>query len=180
MMQSRVNLISVPVADALRRAGAHEVWLGVESGSQRIIDAMDKGARVEAARAATRNLKRHGIRACWFLQLGYPPEDWHDILLTRNLVREEAPDEIGVSVAYPLPGTVFHERQLEELGPQRNWRDTDELAMLFRGTFDTAFYRDVRDALHAEAPSGVIDDARWAALGLRADAHRQERPRLRA
>jgi anaerobic magnesium-protoporphyrin IX monomethyl ester cyclase len=180
MMQSRVNLISVPVADALRRAGAQEVWLGVESGSQRVLDAMDKSARVEAARAATRNLKRHGIRACWFLQLGYPPEDWHDILLTRNLVREEAPDEIGVSVAYPLPGTVFHERQVAELGPQRNWRDTDELAMLFRGTFDTAFYRDVRDALHAEAPSGKTDDARWLALGLRADAHRQERPRLRA
>jgi anaerobic magnesium-protoporphyrin IX monomethyl ester cyclase len=179
-MQSRVNLISVPVADALRRAGAQEVWLGVESGSQRILDAMDKGARVEAARAATRNLKRHGIRACWFLQLGYPPEDWHDILLTRNLVREEAPDEIGVSVAYPLPGTVFHERQLAELGPQRTWRDTDELAMLFRGTFDTAFYREVRDALHAEAPSGAFDDARWAALGLRADAHRQEPRRLSA
>jgi anaerobic magnesium-protoporphyrin IX monomethyl ester cyclase len=75
---------------------------------------------------------------------------------------------------------VFHERQLAELGPQRNWRDTDELAMLFRGTFDTAFYREVRDALHAEAPSGAFDDARWAALGLRADAHRQEPRRLSA
>ena len=103
-----------------------------------------------------------------------------DILLTRNLVREEAPDEIGVSVAYPLPGTVFHERQLAELGPQRNWRDTDELAMLFRGTFDTAFYRDVRDALHAEAPSGTFDDARWAALAAKAALHRSGGLRLSA
>jgi anaerobic magnesium-protoporphyrin IX monomethyl ester cyclase len=179
-MQSRVNLISVPVADALRRAGAEEVWLGVESGSQRILDEMDKGTRVEAARSATRNLKSHCIRACWFLQLGYPPEDWQDILLTRNLVREEAPDDIGVSVSYPLPGTVFHERLVAELGPQRNWQDTDDLAMLFRGTFDTLFYREVRDALHAEAPSGRFDDERWGELGARATVHRQSETRWRA
>lgn len=179
-MQSRVNLMSVPVAEALRRSGAEEVWLGVESGSQRILDEMDKGTRVEAARAATRNLKSHGIRACWFLQLGYPPEDWHDIMLTRDLVREEAPDDIGVSVSYPLPGTVFHERLVADLGPQRNWHDTDDLAMLFRGRFDTAFYRDVRDALHAETPSGELDDARWDELGVRVAALRQSETRLRA
>ena len=179
-MQSRVNLMSVPVAEALQRAGAEEVWLGVETGSQRILDEMDKGTRVEAARAATRNLKSHGIRACWFLQLGYPPEDWHDILLTRNLVREEAPDDIGVSVAYPLPGTAFHERLVADLGPQRNWQDTDDLAMLFRGAFDTAFYREVRDTLHAETPSGRFDDARWAELGRRAARHRQAEAKMRA
>jgi anaerobic magnesium-protoporphyrin IX monomethyl ester cyclase len=179
-MQSRVNLMSVPVAEALRRAGAEEVWLGVESGSQRVLDEMDKGTRVEAARAATRNLKSHGIRACWFLQLGYPPEDWHDILLTRNLVREEAPDDIGVSVSYPLPGTVFHDRLVADLGPQRNWHDTDDLAMLFRGAFDTDFYRDVRDALHAETPSGIVHDARWIELGARAAAHRQDDAKRRA
>lgn len=172
MMQSRVNLITQPVAAALRAAGAQEVWLGVESGSQRILDAMDKGSHVDTARVATRNLKRAGIRACWFLQLGYPPEDWEDILLTRDLVREEAPDDIGVSVAYPLPGTKFYDRLAAELGPRRNWRDTDELAMLFKGTFDTAFYRRVRDVLHTDVTLRRHDDAGWADLAAQAPLHR--------
>ena len=172
MMQSRVNLITQPVAAALRAAGAQEVWLGVESGSQRILDAMDKGSHVDTARVATRNLKREGIRACWFLQLGYPPEDWDDIVMTRELVREEAPDDVGVSVAYPLPGTVFHDRLAAELGAHRNWRDTGELAMLFEGTFDTAFYRLVRDALHMDVTLRRNDEAGWAELAARASAHR--------
>ncbi|WP_447725136.1 B12-binding domain-containing radical SAM protein [Sphingomonas koreensis] len=172
MMQSRANLITEPVAAALAAAGAEEVWLGVESGSQRILDAMDKGTRVESVRDATRILRRHGIRSGWFLQLGYPPEDWEDILLTRDLLRDERPDEIGVSVSYPLPGTVFHDRVVAELGARRNWRDTDELAMLFQGAFDTAFYRMVRDALHADVDAGMVDELRWHDLARWADAHR--------
>jgi anaerobic magnesium-protoporphyrin IX monomethyl ester cyclase len=172
MMQSRVNLITPPVAAALRAAGAHEVWLGVESGSQRILDAMDKGSHVDTARVATRNLKREGIRACWFLQLGYPPEDWDDILLTRDLVREEAPDDVGVSVAYPLPGTAFHDRLAAELGSHRNWRDSGDLAVLFQGTFDTAFYRMVRDALHADVTLRRTGEAGWDELAHLAPAHR--------
>ena len=172
MMQSRVNLITQPVAAALRAAGAQEVWLGVESGSQRILDAMDKGSHVDTARVATRNLKRQGIRVGWFLQLGYPPEDWDDIVMTRNLVREEWPDDVGVSVAYPLPGTVFHDRLAAELGVHRNWRDTGELAMLFEGTFDTAFYRMVRDALHTDVTLRRHDEASWMQLAALAESHR--------
>jgi len=172
MMQSRVNLITQPVAAALRAAGAEEVWLGVESGSQRILEAMDKASHVDTARVATRNLRGQGIRACWFLQLGYPPEDWDDIVLTRDLVREEAPDDIGVSVAYPLPGTAFYESLAAELGEHRNWRDTGELAMLFEGTFDTAFYRMVRDALHSDVKLRRTDEAGWTRLAALADRHR--------
>ena len=180
MMQSRVNLITQPVAAALRAAGAQEVWLGVESGSQRILDAMDKGSHVDTARVATRNLKHEGIRACWFLQLGYPPEDWDDIVATRELVRDEAPDDIGVSVAYPLPGTPFHDRLAAELGAHRNWRDTGELAMLFQGTFGTAFYRKVRDALHLDCDLRRHDAAGWAELAEQAPLHRLAPASIRA
>jgi len=164
MMQSRVNLMRPDVVSALASAGAEEVWLGVESGSQKVLDAMDKGTRVEDARSATRTLKAHGIRVCWFIQLGYPSESWSDILLTRDLIREERPDEIGVSVAYPLPGTKFHDKVVEQLGTQRNWEHTDDLAMLFRGTYRTAFYRQLRDALHHEVTTGEIDAPQWNAL----------------
>jgi anaerobic magnesium-protoporphyrin IX monomethyl ester cyclase len=175
-MQSRVNLITERAVAALAVAGAREVWLGVETGSQRVLDAMDKGSTIDEARIATRLLKRHGIKACWFIQLGYPPESWDDILATRDLIRDELPDEIGVSVSYPLPGTKFHEAVRAQLGRTRNWKDTGDLAMLFQGTFDSAFYRAVRDTLHAEVDSGRADDAVWAVLADRADLHRSPEP----
>ena len=178
MIQTRTNLVDRSVAEALEAAGAEEVWLGVESGSQKILDAMDKGTRVDATRLATRMLKQCGVRVAWFLQLGYPSEEWDDILRTRDLVREEAPDEIGVSVSYPLPGTEFYERVAAELGPRRNWRDTADLAMLFQGTFDTRFYRLVRDALHAEVPRRRDTDAIWSALEERVTAHRSPSPSI--
>jgi anaerobic magnesium-protoporphyrin IX monomethyl ester cyclase len=182
MMQSRANLLKPACVEALAAAGAEEVWLGVESGSQRILDAMDKGTRVAHVRAATRALRGAGIRSGWFLQLGYLSEDWDDILLTRDLVRDERPDEIGVSVAYPLPGTRFYEMVREQLGSKQNWDDSDDLAMMFRGTYTTPFYREIRDLLHDEADAGirgrsVLDgfDARWDALAAREAAYRSDR-----
>ncbi len=171
-MQSRVDLMTPSAVAALARAGAEEVWMGVESGSQKVLDAMDKGTRVEQAREATRLLRSHGIRPAWFLQLGYPGETWEDILATRKLVREERPSDVGVSVSYPLPGTAFYERVRGEMGPQTNWRTSDDLAVMFHGTYEQAFYRHVRDLLHAEveafrkpfAQRGPSFDDRWSAL----------------
>ena len=175
-MQSRVNLMSDAMVAALVRAGVREVWVGVESGSQKILDAMDKGATVQAAREATRTLKAHGVRACWFIQLGYPSETWDDLLSTRDLIRDEKPDEIGVSVAYPLPGTEFHAQVQAQLGRQRNWKDTGELAMLFQGTYSTALYRQVRDVLHAEVETAAHDDEAWRRLEADAHEHRSPHP----
>ncbi len=155
-IQSRVDLMSPTAVEALRRAGAEEVWMGVESGAQSILDAMDKGTTIAQVRGATRRLKEAGIRASWFLQLGYPGETWAEILATRELVREERPSDVGVSVAYPLPGTVFHERVKSQLGERSHWRDSDDLAMMFEGTYSAPFYKRVRDLLHAEAALGAI------------------------
>lgn len=166
MMQSRVNLMTPRVVAALADAGAEEVWLGVESGADKILRAMEKGTTVAQGRAATQALKAHGIRTGWFIQLGYLGEEWSDILLTRDLIRDERPDDIGVSVSYPLPGTKFFEIVQDHMGEQRNWRDSDDLAMMFHGLYPTGFYRAVRQLLHEEAqihrPADL--DARWSHL----------------
>jgi anaerobic magnesium-protoporphyrin IX monomethyl ester cyclase len=176
MMQSRVDLMRPDVVAALRRAGCEEVWLGVESGSQAILDAMDKGTRVDEVRAATRALRAAGVRACWFLQLGYPSESWEDVLRTRDLVRDERPDDVGVSVTYPLPGTKLHAQVRAQLGARQNWEHSDDLAMLFHGTYTTHFYRRLREALHAEVRTGTPDDAAWTALARDERAHRSPAP----
>jgi anaerobic magnesium-protoporphyrin IX monomethyl ester cyclase len=174
-IQSRVNLMTERSVAALQAAGGAEVWLGVESGSQRVLDAMEKGSRIDQVRRATAILTAAGVRACWFIQLGYLDELWEDILLTRDLIRECAPSDIGVSVAYPLPGTKFYELVRAQLGTRRNWVDTDELAVLFHGTYSTEFYRRVRDVLHDEVRAPGADyDVVWEELASIRDQFRSE------
>jgi anaerobic magnesium-protoporphyrin IX monomethyl ester cyclase len=136
--------------EALARAGAQTVWLGAESGSQKILDAMDKGTQVEQIYEARRLLKAAGIRACFFLQFGYPGETRDDIEETIQLVRDADPDDIGISVSYPLPGTKFYDTVREQLGDKQNWQDSYDLAMLYRGPFSTAFYRKLHSVIHKE------------------------------
>jgi anaerobic magnesium-protoporphyrin IX monomethyl ester cyclase len=157
-MQSRCDLMTRDTVAALREAGCEEVWMGAESGSQKVLDAMDKGTRVAQIREARENLRRHGIRACYFLQFGYPGETWADIEKTIRMVRETEPDDVGISVAYPLPGTRFYARVAEELGEKSNWRDSDDISMMFRGAYSTEFYRALADAVHAEVRGA---DPQW-------------------
>jgi len=152
-IQARADLLTRESASALRRAGCTEVWMGVESGSQKILDAMDKGLLVEEVISAREHLKSEGIRSCYFLQLGYPGEHWEDIRKTIALVRKTKPDDIGVSFAYPLPNTRFYARVREQLGAKQNWADSEDLCVMFKGTYTDSFYRAIRDALHAEVAS---------------------------
>lgn len=146
----RADQIDPDIARALAASGCRMVWMGAESGSQRILDAMDKGLHVEQIRAAVRLLHEAGIRVGLFLQFGYPSETWDDVQLTLQLVRETGPDDIGVSVSYPLPGTTFYERVRAELGDKRNWIDSDDLAMLYRATYSPRFYRVLHHVVHHE------------------------------
>jgi len=163
-IQSRANLMTEDTVQHLKAAGCAEVWMGVESGSQSVLDAMDKGLALDSVVAARRRLKKAGIRACYFLQLGYPGETWTELQETIAFVRMTRPDDIGISFSYPLPGTVFYDRVRRELGEKRNWVDSDDLCIMFKAAYKTDFYRAVRDALHAE-----VDSWRTSHKGLEAE-----------
>lgn len=152
-IQSRADLLSDETVRALKTAGCAEVWMGVESGSQAILNAMDKGLKVASVVAARRRLLEKDIRACYFLQLGYPGETLTELWQTIAFVRKTRPDDIGVSFSYPLPGTVFYDRVKAQLGSKRNWKDSEDLCVMFHAAYTTEFYRAVRDALHAEVDS---------------------------
>lgn len=132
----------------LARAGCQNIWMGAESGSQKILDAMDKGTRVEQIYEASRLLKKNGIHPSFFIQFGYPGETKEDILKTIRMINELLPYEIGISVSYPLPGTVFHEKVKAELHEKANWTDSDELALMFRNTYAPAFYKQLHRYVH--------------------------------
>jgi anaerobic magnesium-protoporphyrin IX monomethyl ester cyclase len=135
---------------ALKRAGARTVWVGAESGSQKILDAMDKGTTVAQIAMAAQRLHEAGIEVGFFLQFGYPGETWADIGKTLGMVRDCKPDDIGMSVSYPLPGTKFYETVKQELGVKQQWVDSNDLAMLYHGPFTTDFYRQLHVVLHKE------------------------------
>jgi anaerobic magnesium-protoporphyrin IX monomethyl ester cyclase len=165
-IQVRPDLVSPRMARALRDAGCREAWLGAESGSQRILDAMRKGTRVPEISAARGLLGAEGIRVGFFLQLGYLGEQLDDILATRDLVERARPDDVGVSVSYPLPGTEFYELVKHQIGAKKNWRDSNDLEMMFSGTYRTDFYRLVRDLLHDQVLHGLSPGVqrRWDEL----------------
>jgi radical SAM superfamily enzyme YgiQ (UPF0313 family) len=163
-IQTRADLISERMATALRAAGCREAWLGAESGSQRVLDAMNKSVRVAQIHSARARLGAAGIRVGFFIQLGYLGEELPDILATRELIETARPDDIGVSVAYPLPGTKFHALVSAQLGEKTHWRASGELAMMFHGTYTSAFYREVRDLLHEQVRIAARDRARRSLL----------------
>lgn len=135
---------------ALKRAGCQIVWVGAESGSQKIINAMEKGTKVEQIYEAAHRLHEAGVKVGFFLQFGYPGETRQDIEKTLQMVRDCRPDDVGMSVSYPLPGTSFHDRVKQELGRKQNWVDSSDLEMMYHGPFTTAFYRKLHVVLHKE------------------------------
>ncbi len=148
-IQSRADLLCREnETKALALSGCEEVWIGAESGSQKILDAMDKGITLEQIAEATASMKRHGISPAFFLQFGYPGESREDIQLTLDMVQELVPDQVGVSVSYPLPGTKFYESVKSELGEKSNWSDSDELLLMFKNTYPPEFYKKLQRHVH--------------------------------
>jgi radical SAM superfamily enzyme YgiQ (UPF0313 family) len=111
---------------------------------------MEKGTRVDQIDRASRLLHEAGIEVGFFLQFGYPGETRDDIELTLDMIRRCRPDDIGVSVSYPLPGTTFYHRVKAQLGQKQNWVDSNDLAMMYRATYVPDFYRALHAYVHTE------------------------------
>jgi radical SAM superfamily enzyme YgiQ (UPF0313 family) len=148
-IQSRADLLlKEDTIDALAQSGLEEVWIGAESGSQKILDAMDKGITISQIEEATQLLRSKKIRVAYFIQYGYLGEQKKDIEKTLNFIKRMKPDNIGVSVSYPLPGTPFYDKVKHELKDKTNWVDSDDLAMMFKGTFNQDYYRKLQRFTH--------------------------------
>ncbi len=148
-IQARADLlVQEEYIKDLARAGCENVWTGAESGSQKILDAMDKGTSVKQIYEATFLLKKHGIHPSFFIQFGYLGETKEDIKNTIGMINELLPHEIGISVSYPLPGTLFYEKVKADLKEKTNWTDSDELALMFQNTYRPSFYKQLHSYVH--------------------------------
>jgi anaerobic magnesium-protoporphyrin IX monomethyl ester cyclase len=148
-IQSRADLlVQEKYVTYLAEAGCEEVWMGAESGSQKILDAMDKGTTVSQIKEARALLRQYGIKVAFFLQYGYLGETMEDIQMTIGLLKDTMPDDIGISVSYPLPGTAFYDKVKQDLILKSNWTDSDDLDMMFHNTYPSTFYKKLHRYTH--------------------------------
>jgi len=148
-IQSRADLLlEEDNIKCLADAGCDDVWIGAESGSQKILDAMDKGITIEQIYKASKLLRKNNIKISFFIQFGYLGETKEDIELTIKMINELLPDDIGISVSYPLPGTVFYDKVRADLGLKTNWTDSDELELMFKNTYQPEFYKQLHRYVH--------------------------------
>ena len=150
-IQSRADLLlKGNTIHFLGLSGCNEVWIGAESGSQKILDAMDKGITIQQIENSVALLKSNNINPCLFIQFGYLNETQNDIDDTIKMILKLQPADIGISVSYPLPGTKFYDNVKNILSSKKqNWTDSDELLLMFRGSFSPLFYKNLQRYVHA-------------------------------
>jgi len=136
---ARVDLLKPDLLERMHQAGLTRVYLGVESGSQRMLDVMNRGTRLAQIERAAAELRRAGVRQFWFLMLGYPGETLEDIEATLQLFRRFSPEEYSVSIAVPVPGTSFHESVKNRLTRSRSRRGGSSL--LYEAAYPEQLYR---------------------------------------
>jgi len=138
---SRVDLIDEELLDRLKQVGCRRILYGIESGSQSVLHSMKKGITLDGIKAASQLTKAKGIEQYWFLIFGYPGEGGMDIKATVELVRSLVPEGFGITVAYPLPGTEFHEMVSGTLREDEHWKIGRDNALLYKARFPASFYK---------------------------------------
>jgi radical SAM superfamily enzyme YgiQ (UPF0313 family) len=118
---SRAERIDDDVVQALVSLGCDRLWIGSESGSQRVLDAMERRVTVERVQEATAALQRHGISVGMFIMLGYDGETVDDLRATIRHLKRARPDVFMTTVAYPIKGTPFYDRVAPRVRAPGGW-----------------------------------------------------------
>ncbi len=138
------------VLETLADMGCRRVWIGSESGSQRVLDAMERGVDAEQVRWATRAAQRHGIEVGLFLMWGYEGETLEDIEATIDHVKRTNPDVFFTTVAYPIKSTEYYSEVEERVVLEGDWAATTDRDYRIRGRHSRAYYQHADRWLRAE------------------------------
>jgi radical SAM superfamily enzyme YgiQ (UPF0313 family) len=168
---TRADRMNPRIADTLAEMGCSRVWIGSESGSQRILDAMERGVRVEQVQEAVALVRTHGIQAGMFLMWGYEGEQIEDIEATVEHVKQCRPDVFLTTVSYPIKGTGYYDDVRDKLVRIGEWSESTDRDWHIRGRHSRRYFQ-FADELLRNSMDAVPDSARIAAArsGLRATA----------
>jgi radical SAM superfamily enzyme YgiQ (UPF0313 family) len=172
---TRADRMNERVAETLAQLGCFRVWIGSESGSQRILNAMQRGVTVEQVQKAVALCKNNGIQTGMFLMWGYEGEELEDIEATVGHVKKCRPDVFFTTVSYPIKGTPYFERVANRLVSIAGWDQSTDRDIRIQGRHSRRFYQHADELLKSEM-SGQPDPARILAAreGLRNTAHEVE------
>jgi radical SAM superfamily enzyme YgiQ (UPF0313 family) len=163
---TRADRMNAKMARTLAALGCFRVWIGSESGSQRILDAMQRGVRVEQVREAVRLLRGQGIETGMFLMWGYEGEDLSDVEATVEHVKTCRPDIFLTTVSYPIKGTPYHADVQSRLVRIGEWTSSTDRDVRIGGRHSGRFYQFADQLLKSEAAC-LLDEAAAARRGLR-------------
>ena len=137
---TRADRLNPESADLLAELGCFRLWIGSESGSQKILDAMERGVTVEQVHSAVDLCKARGMQTGMFLMWGYEGEELEDIEATIDHVKHTDPDIFFTTVAYPIKGTPYYEKTANSLVQLKPWRQSSDRELLLRGRRTPEFY----------------------------------------
>jgi radical SAM superfamily enzyme YgiQ (UPF0313 family) len=161
---TRADRMTQRVAEQLAELGCTRVWIGSESGSQRILDAMERGVTVAEVRAAVGWLKQQGIQTGMFFMWGYEGEEISDIEATYEHVKACRPDVFLTTISYPIKGTPYHEEVAAKLVMPGGWDTTTDRDAQIRGRHSRRFYQMADQLLRSDS----VADAALAREGMAA------------
>ena len=137
---SRAERIDDSVADALAELGCWRVWIGAESGSQRILDLMERRVVLDRVVDTTLRLRRRGIQVGMFIMLGYDGERDSDLRETIAHLKRTAPDVFLTTVSYPIKGTPYYERVESRIVATGSWAERTDRDLVIRGRPSRRYY----------------------------------------
>lgn len=137
---TRAERLNDEVLQLLKEAGCFRIWIGAESGSQKIIDAMDRRVDVNVVKSAIQKTNSLGIETGTFIMLGYPGEDMSDISNTVQYLKEANPTHFTITVAYPIKGTSLYNEVEHKITKQPNWETSTDRDIDFKRTYTRKFY----------------------------------------
>jgi anaerobic magnesium-protoporphyrin IX monomethyl ester cyclase len=137
---SRADRLNAEMLDLLAELGCFRVWIGSESGSQRILDAMDRGVKVEQVQQAVALTRERGIESGMFLMWGYEGEELDDIEATIKHVSTSKPDIFFTTVSYPIKGTPYYSKVSDRLVQLKPWGVSSDREIKIKGRHSRTFY----------------------------------------
>ncbi len=169
------RMMKEEVLETLADMGCYRIWIGSESGSQRILDAMERGVKIEQVMWAARAAKRHGIQVGMFLMWGYPGEQIEDIQATVDLVRECDPEIHLTTVAYPIKNTGYFKKASDFVVLDKEWAAATDRDHRIRGRHSRTYYKHADQWLNNEVAAARLDHDNPAEAQLKRDAAMQAR-----
>jgi radical SAM superfamily enzyme YgiQ (UPF0313 family) len=161
---TRADRMTESVAAQLAELGCFRVWIGSESGSQRMLEAMQRGVTVVQVRQAVQMLKQNGIQTGMFFMWGYEGEELSDIEATYEHVKSCRPDVFFTTVSYPIKGTPYYEEIAHKLVEIAPWGESSDRDFKVRGRHSRRYYQMADRLLRSESP----EEANQAREGLAA------------